>query len=114
MSATKAMPLYEYNLAAGMKPTEAARDARTKFIILQVLWLKLSMMLVVMGSFAFVIANPMYEHASGFERIKVVAWATLVGMILATYFPIKARSIVFWAVYAIILSLVTLLIVVSS
>jgi hypothetical protein len=114
MSVAKDMPLYEYNLAAGMEPAAAAHDARAKFTILQALWFQLSMLLVIMGSFAFVIANPVYEHASGFERIKIVAWATLVGMVLATYFPIKARSIVFWVAYAIVLGLVTLLIVVSS
>jgi hypothetical protein len=114
MSAVKEMPLYAYNVAAGMKPAAAARDARAKFIILQAVWFKLSMLLVVMGSFAFVIANPMYEHASGLERMKVIAWATLVGMILATYFPIKARSITFWVAYVILLCPVVLLIVISS
>jgi hypothetical protein len=114
MSAAKDMPLYAYNVAAGMESVAAAHDARTKFITLQVVWFKLFMLLVIMGSFAFVIANPMYEYASGFDRINVVAWVTLVGMVLATYFPIKARSITFWVTYVILLCPVVLLIIISS
>jgi len=114
MSAITKLPLYEYNLAAGMEPRVAARDARAKFVILQVVWFKLCMLLIVMSSFAFVVANPAYTHVSGLGRLNVIGWMTLVGLVLTTYFPLKARSRAFWGTYVVILGIVVWLITLSS
>jgi hypothetical protein len=114
VSGSKEIPFYQYNRAAGMSHADAAHGARTSVIMTYALWFKLLTSLVIFGSFMFVVNHPMFAHATGFERMRLVAWVATITIALFAYFPLRAKSIIFWILYVIVLCLAVTLIVISS
>lgn len=105
VSDSKELPLYQYNLLAGMEPAEAARSARHITVISYAISLSLFASVLALGSFAFVLYGPGSENTTASERLVSVGLILIGGLIGLAFFPIRAKDVYVWICYGVIMAL---------